>query len=189
MKKTVLSLFAGLLLMCMSWTASGQKEMDFHRFEVSVSAGGGWVMQDVGGSQNSSYGQPSFVPLTYDLAFMYFPKSWLSVGLAVGNDMQVYYYKKPYYTKMSKMIDITPYVRFHWFRKSTISLYSSIGYSFVLPYIIEKNPEEPARPWYESVQVNPIGLTFGRSLFGFAELGGFSRQVIPPLRLGVGYRF
>ena len=168
------------MLACLPWTVFAQ-EKDFSRFEVSVSMGGGWVMQD----RSVDGGRPAmpFSP-AFDVAFMYFPKAWLSFGLAVGNDRDVFSISRP-----TRMIDLTPYVRFHWFRRDTFSFYSGLGYSFVIPYLFKDTTTAGKHPWYESIQVNPVGVTFGRSVFGFAELGLGPRQVIPPLRVGIGYRF
>ena len=162
----VFFLFAGRL--------GAQGQVDFSRFELSLSVGSGVVLTD--GKVGDT---PSF-PINFDVSFMYFPKAWLSVGLALGNDSLLFF-------NSSRKVALTPCVRFHWLRKEIITLYSGLGYSIVVPYLFSGNTA--GRRWYEDFQVNPVGITFGRSVFGFAELGFGARQIIPPLRLGVGYRF
>ena len=92
----VFFLFAGRL--------GAQEQVDFSRFELSLSVGSGVVLTD--GKVGDT---PSF-PFNFDVSFMYFPKTWLSVGLALGNDSLLSF-------NSSRKVALTPCVRFHWLRK------------------------------------------------------------------------
>ena len=168
MKTKIVFILIPVLLLFSLTSSSAQEQRDFSRFEVSASVG--FFM----GGQHSY--EPSSFPLIYDLTGRYFPKSWLSVGLSIGNDVEAYW-------GSDFAMYFTPSVNFHWLRKRSFTAYSGIGYSILLA----KWPEGQARHWYNLFQYTPIGITFGRSFYGLAELGFGPRYF--PLRLGVGYRF
>ena len=159
-----------LLAMFSPVSLRAQEQRDFHRFEVSASTGLVLTGMPKGG-------QASSVPLVYDLTFRYFPKSWLSVGLSVGNGHEVYFGE-------DFCAILTPSVKAHWFRRPSFSVYSGIGYA--VPLQAERLKNWP-KYWYEGFQYIPIGISFGRRVYGLAELGFGPRYF--PLRLGVGYRF
>ena len=146
------------LLFVDSVMAQEQRKGDFSRFEITASWG--WAPTD---------GHRPWYKTGYHLSFDYFPKSWLSVGVAVGN------------TPNFKDFILAPSVTFHWFRKRYFTMYSELGC-----YFIPSTKEE--HRYFSEVsrfQLNPIGVTFGRSVFGSIELGYGPY----PLRAGVGYRF
>ena len=71
-------------------------------------------------------------------------------------------------------------VRFSWLRRENIELYSSLSLGAMLhiaPTEMECVP---------MLDVALIGVTFGRSLYGFVEVGGL---VGGSVRAGLGYRF
>ena len=172
-KSLVLSII--ILLSMQSLTVQAQEQEAYARFEVSVSAG--YNMPLFYGDMWSYV--PDYTKLMYEATFRYFPKSWLSVGLSAGNSHLVYEGKG-----FSALV--TPSVHFHWLRKSRFTAYSGIGYS--LPVTAEDWKDPMTRQyWYKGFQYTPIGITFGRSLFGLAELGYGIRYY--PVRLGIGYRF
>lgn len=75
---------------------------------------------------------------------------------------------------------VLPMVRLLWLHRRNVSLYSSVGLGIVLTV---DEGQTRVLPWYD---LSLIGCTFGRRLFGFAELGaGMSGT----LRVGIGYRF
>ena len=150
--------------------SSAQEQRDYSRFEVSASTG--LVMTGL-----PKGGKASSLPLEYDLTFAYFPKSWLSVGLSAGNSFDAYF-------GGDFFVVITPAVKARWFRRSSFTAYSGIGYAIPIHAERLKNWSQA---WYEGFQYTPIGVTFGRSFYGLAELGFGPRYF--PLRLGVGYRF
>lgn len=170
-KWSVLLISALLLLPAIKVSAQEQKE--YSRFEVSASAG-----LLVGGNPYLLE-SPSSFPIMYDLTCKYFPQSWLSIGLSVGNDMMVYWGD-------DFKVLLTPSVQFHWLRKRSFTAYSGFGYS-ISTHWDDLKTNLSKKYWYQGFQYTPIGITFGRSLFGLAELGYGPRYF--PLRLGIGYRF
>ena len=170
MKTKIVFILSPVLLLFSLTSSSAQEQRDFSRFEVSASTG--LVMTGL-----PKGGKASSLPLEYDLTFAYFPKSWLSVGLSAGNSFEAYF-------GGDFFIVLTPAVKAHWFRRSSFTAYSGIGYA--IPIHAERLKNWP-QAWYEGFQYIPIGVTFGRSFYGLAELGFGPRYF--PLRLGVGYRF
>lgn len=77
-------------------------------------------------------------------------------------------------------VSVLPMVRLLWLHRKNVSLYSSVGLGIVFT---ADEGQTRLLPWYD---LSLIGCTFGRRLFGFAELGaGMSGM----LRVGIGYRF
>ena len=74
---------------------------------------------------------------------------------------------------------LLPIVRLMWVHRKNVSLYSSVGLGLALTV----DDDTRILPWYD---VSLIGCTFGRKLFGFAELGAGMGGM---LRVVVGYRF
>ena len=188
MKNSLYGILLIALLIPFGQALAQDSKKGFPRFEVSLSGAYGLVQYDYSTSDGSSSDvitlKPYYLPVSAELSFMYFPKPWLSVGLGLGNDRNSIWL--PPSTKW--LVDLTPYVRFHWLRKRNFTAYSGLGYTFVLPAMFEDSYYW--KFWWEAMQYNPIGITFGRSFFGFAELGFGSRQDLSyPLRVGVGYRF
>lgn len=70
--------------------------------------------------------------------------------------------------------------RFSWLRREKVELYSSLSFG-VMTHIAPKKVEYT--PMFD---VALIGVTFGRSLYGFVEVGGL---VGGSARAGIGYRF
>lgn len=168
-KLLVTLLFAGVLSSRIEASAQGQD--GYSRFEVSASTG----LVLTGLPKNDT--APSSLPLVYDVTGKYFTKPWLSIGLSVGNNRDVYWGD-------DLEIWLTPSIGFHWLRKSSFTAYSGISYTIPMnKYWKDMFSSE----WYQGFEYTPIGITFGHSLFGLAELGFGPRYF--PLRLGVGYRF
>ena len=169
--RLLLIILSASLLFCFPSPSIAQEEIGFSKFEISASIG----MVLSGGPINGN--SPSSLPLVYDLTFRYFPKMWLSLGLAFGNSHNLYW-GEPFY------VITTPSVFFHWLKKRAFSVYSGLGYSIPIRKITFP---EWSKVWYQGFQYTPIGVTFGHTFYGLAELGFGPRFF--PLRLGVGYRF
>ena len=79
-------------------------------------------------------------------------------------------------------LTFTPTVRFNWKRSKTVHIYSAAGFGVILTQeSCRKGVEDKA-----AVQITPIGVSVGRRLFGFAELGFGVHGVFIG---GIGYRF
>lgn len=74
------------------------------------------------------------------------------------------------------LFSVMPTVRFNWFYREKVQLYSSVAVALVTDF-------DGAYLWGD---VTLVGCSFGRKFFGFTELGlGMSGWG----RAGVGYRF
>ena len=71
-------------------------------------------------------------------------------------------------------------LRFDWLRKRNVQMYSSIGLGLAARFSFNNNI---LVPMYDATYV---GASFGRSLYGFVEVGGGISGLI---RTGIGYRF
>ena len=69
-----------------------------------------------------------------------------------------------------------PTVRFNWFYREAVQLYSTISAGVVTDF-------DELYPWADFTLV---GCSFGRKFFGFAEFG---LGTAGWLRAGIGYRF
>ena len=168
-KYVILLLIVGVL--SSGIRVSAQDQNSYSRFELSASTG--LVM--TGMPKNDA--SPSSLPLVYDVTGKFFTKPWLSLGLSMGNNRDVYWGD-------DLEIWLTPSIDFHWLRKSSFTAYSGISYT------IPMNGNWKgvlSGEWYQGFEYTPIGITFGHSIFGLAELGFGPRYF--PLRLGIGYRF
>ena len=81
------------------------------------------------------------------------------------------------------VFNIAPQARFNWIKCSAFRLYSSVGCGMTL---VSYEGETSLSP---SFQFIPIGITAGRSVFFFAELGGGVDCNFVGGHLGIGYRF
>lgn len=131
----------------------------------------------------------------YSLSYMYSPRKWLAFGLNAG---YVGWWQSQFSsttnalhsTSFEHHIMIVPTVRFSYFNRRYVRLYSSlgIGYGACLGRTrdsngaLTKSYNEPFVP----VQFTPIGVSVGRRLFGFAEVTVGS---MANLSAGIGYRF
>ena len=81
------------------------------------------------------------------------------------------------------VINLAPQARFNWIKCSAFRLYSSVGYGLTLVAYGDRCDFKP------SFQFIPIGITAGRSVFFFAELGGGVDCNFVGGHMGIGYRF
>ena len=98
MKRQIVLFVSAVVLLFSAIPTLAQEGKEFSRFELSASTG-----LFMGGMHES---EPSSFPLLYDITCRYYPKSWLSVGLSLGNDMDVYW-------GSDFMLYMTPSVHFH----------------------------------------------------------------------------
>ena len=117
----------------------------------------------------------------YSLSYTYQDRKWLHYGGQVvfgastrsrrnahtnGEVENMNYY----------VLSVMPTVRFSWFYRDAVQMYSSVSLGIVTDF-------DEAFVWGDATL---FGCSFGRKLFGFAELGlGMSGWA----RIGIGYRF
>ncbi len=127
----------------------------------------------------------TFPPFCQVEALYSFNPRW-SAGLAVGysgfemikKDKATGKIKgRSYFT----LLPVTAVGRCNYLNRPAVKLYGSLEAGVFLPIGTDDFQVVP------NVQLNPIGVEFGRRLFGLVELGIGLNYV--PVRIGMGYRF
>ena len=128
-----------------------------------------------------TYRTPRIFVGNYSLSYTYHDRRWLQYGGTVAFGASTCRRKDAatgqkienlsYYT-----LAVMPTVRFVWFYRKAVQLYSSISLGVVTDF-------DSVYAWGD---VALIGCSFGRRLFGFVELGG---GMAGSARVGLGYRF
>lgn len=125
-------------------------------------------------------------PGAFSLSYMYGIKKWLWLGVSATYTS---FYQNVYdfshqkvSTDVAHKIAIIPMVRFMYVNKESFNLYSAcgIGVSFAL-YDGRTNYD-----YHPVIQLTGIGVSVGKNLRGFAELGCGPRGIF---NCGVQYRF
>lgn len=178
MKKSLCltALIAGLMALSMSAKAQTIVERPF---DVSISYGGpqympGWI----GGAETT------FSAMT---EFRYTPTKWVSIGLLGGlrdsgrsaslgplmegePEPETHYY-----------FNLMLMVYGNWITTEKFKLYSGVGYGTKGGYV--KSDGHPSHGF----QFTPVGASYGKRVYGFAELG--MGWMFCPARAGIGFRF
>ena len=127
---------------------------------------------------------------SWSLAYDYRFTKWFDLGAVVN-----------YYGEYSKLygrdgwtlagrdrthyVSVMPLVRFTWLNRKWGRMYSSTGLGLTIEYG-EYGHASSYRDVLVAFQFTPIGISVGRSLFGFAEVGA---GVQGALMMGIGYKF
>lgn len=133
----------------------------------------------------------------FDLEYGYNIKNWLSIGVNFATDVV----KKNLFNEEDKSIRIgdglyTSFtlgvnVRFTYYDRGIVTMYSSVGLG-VSGFLSGEKKNGEARDQSFSVfsiptpDVKLFGVTFGRELYGFADVGYSATGIF---RAGIGYRF
>lgn len=78
-----------------------------------------------------------------------------------------------------------PVVRFTWLNRRWVRMYTSLGLGATFATGVDYETERFNDDLF-AFQFTPIGISVGRSLFGFAEVGVGAQGA---LMMGVGYKF
>lgn len=115
-------------------------------------------------------------------------RKWFTLALqtsftGVWND--VYSYDNSTISRRDRgvVFNLAPQVRFNWVSRPAFRMYSSAGAGFTLASLGKENSVEA------SFQFVPIGMSAGKDVFFFAELGGGTGSNFLGYHLGLGYRF
>lgn len=126
-----------------------------------------------------------------NLTYTYKPLKFMDVGAMVS---YAGYFQNMIYAPTGKVdgklrhhhISLMPTLRFTYLNRPWIRLYSGISTGVKInvfrDFLDESNFVEPVL----ALQVTPLGVSVGRTLFGFVELGLGTAGAI---NFGVGYRF
>ena len=128
-----------------------------------------------------TYLTPRYFVGNYSLSYTYQDRKWLQYGgqVVVGASTRS---RRDVHTNGGVddlnryVLSVMPMVRFSWFYREKVQMYSSVSLGFVTDF-------EDLYVWGDATL---FGCSFGRKVFGFAELGlGMSGWV----RGGIGVRF
>lgn len=199
---------SGLLLLLVAYTgiANGQNN---NQHELRIGVGAPFMLATyhsddnygydpyLPGAGSSSYykGDKIAIP-SINLSYSYQFKTWLALGATLGyggQSQKTYslYTDAVHSDNRGHFIGITPTVRFDWLRTKTVKLYSCVGLGLAYDFEWESYPESGLKTRYEgfympTVDFTYIGISAGRKIFGFCELGISSHGVA---KVGIGYRF
>lgn len=129
-------------------------------------------------------------PGAFSLSYMYGLKKWLWLGAYTTYTpffQNVYDFShQKIGTNYAQRISVIPMIRFIYVNKEYLNLYSAfgIGFSFGLYNNVDKGITNYSS--YPVIQLTGIGISVGKQLRGFAELGCGPRGVF---HCGVQYRF
>ena len=148
---------------------------------------GGWYMDDYHRSfrQDMATADTYLTPRTfvgnYSFSYTYHHLRWLQYGGTVTFGATTRWRKDAFTGEKTENLSthavaVMPSVRFVWFYREKVQLYSSISLGLVTDF-------DEAYVWGD---VALIGCSFGRKVFGFVELGG---GMAGSARIGLGYRF
>ena len=132
-------------------------------------------------ASTDTYLTPRYFVGNYSLSYTYQDRRWLSFGgtAVFGASTR---WRKSAHTgeKIDNLsyycLSIMPTVRFDWFYREKVQLYSTISVGVITDF-------DEVYPWGD---LTLVGCSFGRKFFGFAEVG---MGMAGWLRAGVGYRF
>lgn len=170
-----------------------------HEFRLSVGAyptiptpfdNYGWVERSM---NNEFQATKEFLGSTfthggYTASYAYRLRKWIDFGVGVT-------FANEYFNTYSNLntnrqnrystdaVSIVPTVRFSWLNREWVRLYSSVGVGITF---ISSNRKDIDLSPMGNGQIIPIGISVGRSLFGFAEVGYGAQGA---LIIGIGYSF
>ena len=127
------------------------------------------------------YNTPRYFVGNYTLSYTYQDRRWLQYGATVAFGASTRKLRSAHTNEVVEnrdrcVLSVMPTVRFNWFYRECVQLYSSASLAFVTDF-------DSGFLWGDATL---LGCSFGRNFFGFAEFGlGMSGWA----RAGVGYRF
>ena len=127
----------------------------------------------------------------WTLAYDYRFRKWFDLGLSVS-----YYgeYCRSYSNLDSSFvgrdrihaITVMPVARFTWLNRKWVRMYSSLGLGATFGFGCIDRETDCFSDTTVAFQFTPVGISVGRSLFGFAEIGLGAQGA---LMMGIGYKF
>lgn len=129
----------------------------------------------------NTYITPRHFVGNYSLSYTYHDRRWLQYGGTVVFGASTCWYKNTMTDQKLRnesiyVLSVLPTVRFVWFYREKVHLYSSVSIGVVTNF-------DFVVPWGD---VTLVGCAFGRKLFGFVEAGCGMAGLA---RIGLGYHF
>ena len=143
--------------------------------------------QNYWGSERSMFGGLS-------LEYKYNILRWFSFGASVSYErLQSNRYDRitelRNQTNTSDIISVIPMAKFQYLTSEFVTLYSQVGVGLSVDMQTIKEDNKSTRNYTNVMltgQFTAIGVTVGKSLFGFAEIGAGSQGTF---KIGIGYKF
>ena len=140
---------------------------------------------------NRTYRGAEYTSGAWSLSYDYRFKKWFDLGVVFS-----YYgiYSKSYDVESEAIVGrnrahyltVMPMVRFTWLNREWVRMYSSLGFGATFGFGQRDYNNGPFDNSIFALQLTPIGISVGRSFFGFAEIGVGAQGA---LMMGVGYKF
>lgn len=128
-----------------------------------------------------------------NISYAYRFKRWfaLEIRASYAGSYEKYYdlYTDQYlFSDKSSYLYFMPVARFHWVNTGMVSLYSSVGLGVMFAWQKNADGREGVHrnQVFPAAHFSPIGISVGRKLFGFAELGASMSGIF---QVGMGYKF
>lgn len=197
--------------MAISLYAAGHKEKSFeYEVRIGVASYQGALFGRHDRYQDNSYNNSSISDIYADYygkeystgaftaEFAFIVKKWLTVSMNLAYNQQWRYLFSNKGTTQTKIgidkfyhLGLIPEARFTYLNRPNIRLYSGVGLG--IGYELKKGNNNGNVIFSGDTELSPVvsvipfGLSFGRTIFGFAELqvGTFMSGT----RVGIGYRF
>lgn len=136
---------------------------------------------------------PTYTTGALSVSYGYRFRRWFDLGLLFSYNCE---YKRQFnalsgdylHRKYQHNITIMPTIRFTWLNRKWVRMYSSLGMGMTIntTNTTGSGGSTDGNSYALAFQCSYLGLTVGRSLFGFAELGFGAKGVAI---FGMGYRF
>lgn len=140
---------------------------------------------------NRTHRGPVYTGGAWSLSYDYRFRKWFDLGLTLG-----YYseYSRSYSNRdaspvgrnRAHALTVMPAVRFTWMNRRWVRMYSSLGLGATFVFGHRDRNTDCFREGHAAFQFTPVGISVGRSLFGFAEVGVGAQGT---LMMGIGYKF
>lgn len=139
----------------------------------------------------STHSGPVYTGGVWSLAYDYRFRKWFDLGLAFSyyGEYGTFYNNSDFSLaarSRSHAVTLMPAARFTWLNRKLVRMYSSLGLGATFGFGELDHDTDYFRETSVALQFTPIGISVGRSLFGFAEIGLGAQGA---LMLGIGYKF
>ena len=138
---------------------------------------------------------PLYTDGAWSLSYDYRFRKWLDAGLTLGyygeySSSFRYSHRNEAWSYIGGSYEfcltVMPVVRFTWLNRKWVRMYSTVGLGVSFEFGHDACEATRFRETLAVFQLTPVGISVGRSLFGFAE-AGFGVQ--GALMVGIGYKF
>lgn len=199
--KTIVLILSLLLSLCGYSQKAGKRAPLTGRHELRLGLGIQPLIPDVyidyelSSSRSSvfNYQANQVKAPSFNADWSYRLRHWLSLGAMVSfggiyrkyndsfDDIHLFTYRREF-------LSLMPIVRFYWFNSRSVNFYSSVGFGLGVSSVKNNKGYEGIHELalLPSYTLNFFGISVGRKLFGYTELGFSSSGII---QFGIGYRY